>query len=448
MTAMRRFSLLFAILLALILPLTAQALETHTLPNGLKVIIVEEHKAPVVTVQVWYKVGSRNEITGKTGLAHLTEHMMFKGTRKYGKGQFSRLIAKAGGTENAFTGQDYTAYFENISKDQIDLALELESDRMENLLVDPKEFELEREVVKEERRLRTDDDPQSVVVESLFATAFLVHPYHSPIIGWMTDLQSLTRGDVYSFYKKYYVPNNATLVIVGDVDPKTLSPKIKRTFGKVPRSTEIAPLSITEPEQTGERRFTIKKEAQLPFVFAGFRVPHYVNRDAYALSVLANILSAGKSSRLYRSLVYEQKLALGAGGDYDGLSADPDLFYFYGVPLPGKPIEELEQAIFAEVERLKTERVSDRELEKAKNQVAASFIFGLDSNFFRAMQIGKAETVGAGYNYQESYVEEIRKVSREDVLRVAKNYLVEDRRTVGVLFPLPPKAAASSQAAP
>ena len=329
--------------------------------------------------------------------------------------------------------------FVNISKDRIDLALELEADRMQNLLVDPKEFELERDVVKEERRLRTDDDPQSLVVEHLFATAFMVHPYHSPTIGWMTDLNNLIRDDVYEFYKKYYAPNNATLVIVGDIDPKTLLPRIKKTFGKAPRGPAVPPLKITEPEQSGDRRFTIKKEAQLPFVFAGFRTPHYVNRDSYALSILANILSAGKSSRLYRSLVYEQKLALSAGGDYDGLSTDPDLFYFYGVPMPGKPIEDLERAIFAEVARLKTEPVSERELEKAKNQVAASFIFGLDSNFFRAMQIGQAETVGAGYQYPDSYVEEIRKVTREDIQRVAKTYLLDNRQTVGILIPLPPK---------
>ncbi|MEK6684302.1 MAG: pitrilysin family protein [Nitrospirota bacterium] len=432
------FYLLLASFLFLpIAPAQARTLQTQTLANGLKVILVEEHKAPVVTIQVWYRAGSRNEVTGKTGLAHLTEHMMFKGTPKYGKGEFSRSIARVGGTENAFTGKDYTAYFENLSADQVGLALNLESDRMTNLLLDTKEFQLEREVVKEERRLRTDDDPQSLVVEHLFATAFLVHPYHAPIIGWMTDLNNLERNDVTAFYKRFYSPNNAILVIVGDIDPKKLLPKIQQTFGKVPKGFPVAPFRIAEPEQTGERRFVIKKEAQLPFVFAGYPVPNFFHPDNYALGVLANILFSGKSSRLYRSLVYEKKLALDIGGDYPNLSANPDLFYIYGVPQPGRTADELEKALYAEIEKLKTEPVTDPELQKAKNQIEAGFIMGQDSNFYRAMQIGIAEAVGAGYAYQESYVENIQKVTKEDLGRAARTYLIEDRRTVGILLPQP-----------
>jgi len=415
----------------------ARDIQVRTLDNGLKVILVEEHKAPVVTVQVWYRAGSRNEVTGKTGLAHLNEHMMFKGTPKYGKGEFSRLIAKAGGTENAFTGKDYTAYFENVSTDQVALALNLESDRMTNLLLDAKEFQLEREVVKEERRLRTDDDPQSLVVEYLYAMAYLVHPYHAPIIGWMTDLDSLERNDVTAFYKRYYSPVNAILVIVGDIDPKKLLPKIQQTFGRVPKGFTAPPFHIVEPEQNGERRFVIKKEAQLPFVFAGYPVPNYSHPDNYALGVLANILFSGKSSRLYRSLVYEKKLALDIGGEYPNLSTNPDLFYVYGVPQPGRTADELEKALYAEIEKLKTEPITDTELQKAKNQIEAAFIMGQDSNFYQAMQIGSAEAVGAGYSYQESYVENIRKVTKEDLMRAAKTYLIEDHRTVGVLIPRP-----------
>lgn len=436
--------LLFYLLLALLLflpaaPAQARTLQTRTLDNGLKVILVEEHKAPVVTIQVWYRAGSRNEATGRTGLAHLTEHMMFKGTPKYGKGEFSRTVARVGGTENAFTGKDYTAYFENLSADQIGLALALEADRMTNLLLDTKEFQLEREVVKEERRLRTDDDPQSLVVEYLYATAFLVHPYHAPIIGWMTDLNSLERNDVTAFYKRFYSPNNAILVIAGDIDPKKLLPKIQQTFGKVPKGFPAPAFHITEPEQNGERRFVIKKEAQLPFVFAGYPVPNFSHPDNYALGVLANILFSGKSSRLYRSLVYEKKLALDIGGEYPNLSANPDLFYIYGVPQPGRTADELERALYAEIETLKTEPVTDPELQKAKNQIEAGFIMGQDSNFYQAMQIGSAEAVGAGYAYQESYVENIQKVTKEDLSRAAKTYLIEDHRTVGILIPLPRK---------
>lgn len=432
--------LFLALLLSFLSP-SAQAreIQTHTFPNGLKVILVEEHKAPVVTIQVWYRAGSRNEITGKTGLAHLTEHMMFKGTPKHGKGEFSRMIAKVGGTENAFTSKDYTAYFENLSADQVDLALNLESDRMTNLLLANREFQLERQVVEEERRLRTDDDPQSLVVEYLYALAFLVHPYHSPTLGWMTDLNSLVRNDVTAFYKRYYSPNNAILVIVGDIDPKKLLPKIRQTFGRVPKGFPPPAFHIVEPEQNGERRFVIKKEAQLPFVFVGYPVPNFSNPDNYALAVLANILSSGKSSRLYHSLVYEQKLALDVGGEYPNLSANPDLFYLYGIPQPGRSGDELEKALYAEIDKVSREPISDTELQKAKNQIEAGFIMGQDSNFYQAMQIGSAEAVGAGYEYQESYVDNIRKVTKEDVMRVAKTYLIEDHRTVGILIPQPHK---------
>jgi len=433
------FCVLFLSILFLLPPAAqARTVQTRTLANGLKVILVEEHKSPVVTVQVWYRAGSRNEVTGKTGLAHMTEHMMFKGTPKYGKGEFSRLIARNGGTENAFTGKDSTAYFENLSSDQVGLALTLESDRMTNLLLDSHEFQLEREVVKEERRLRTDDDPQSLVVEYLYATAYMVHPYHHPTIGWMTDVTNLERNDVTAFYKRYYSPNNAILVIVGDIDPSKLFPKIQQTFGKVPKGFPVPVFHIEEPVQDGERRFEIKKEARLPFIFAGYHVPNFSDPDNYALAVLANILFSGKSSRMYRSLVYEKKLALDVGGEYPNLSTNPDLFYVYGVPQPGQSADELEKTMFQEIERIKSEPVSDQELQKAKNQIEAAFIMGQDSNFYQAMQIGNAEAVGAGYEYQESYVDQIQKVTPEDVLRVAKTYLIPDFRTVGMLIPQPP----------
>ena len=389
------------------------------------------------TIQIWYRAGSRNEISGKTGLAHLTEHMMFKGTVKYGKGEFSRRIARNGGTENAFTGKDYTAYFENLSSNKVGLALELESDRMKNLVLSRKEFKLEREVVKEERRLRTEDDPQSLVVEQLYATAFLVHPYRSPIIGWMSNLNNLRRNDVTGFYKRFYAPNHATLVIVGDIQPKKLLAKIRQTFGKVPKGFPAPALNIKEPEQRGERRFVIKKEAQLSFVMAGYRVPNYSHPDHYALIVLANILSSGKSSRLYRGLVYEKGLALDAGGYYPGLSANPDLFYIYGIPQKDQTPEALEEALHEEIKRLRTKPVTARELQKAKNQIAAEAIMARDSNFYQAMQLGMAETVGAGYAYQESYVDKIQKISRKDVLRAARTHLTSDRRTVGILLPQP-----------
>jgi zinc protease len=239
---------------ALTLDLSASVHES-VLSNGLKVLILESPKAPVVTIQVWYRVGSRNEFMGRAGLSHMLEHMMFKGTEHYPKGAFSRTIRKNGGNDNAFTSQDFTAYFENLSADRVELALTLEADRMQGLLLDDKEFQLEREVVKEERRLRTEDDPQSYLVESLFAQAFMMHPYHWPIIGWFSDLNAMTLDDLKTHYDTYYSPNNATLVIVGDVKAGTLLPTIKRLFERIPKGPAPPPQRIVEPEQRGERRF-------------------------------------------------------------------------------------------------------------------------------------------------------------------------------------------------
>jgi zinc protease len=438
----RRSLFTFSIVLGLLAwaaTLQAAPIQQFTLSNGLKVILLEEHKAPVVTFQIWYKVGSRNEVSGKTGVSHLTEHMMFKGTTHYGKGEFSKIVASNGGTENAFTDRDYTAYFENFSADRVGLSLKLEPDRMTNLLVDPKEFQLERAVVKEERRLRTEDDPQSFLIEQMYAEAFMVHPYHNPVIGWMTDLDHLTRDDVYNYYKRYYLPNNATIVVVGDFDTSVLLAKIKAAFEPIPPGDPPPAVMSVEPEQLGERQIAVKKEAELPFVFAGYRTPNYASQDTYALRVLSHLLSTGKSSRLYQSLVYEKQIALDVGGEYNGLTSDPDLFYFYGVPRPGKSNAELEKTLYQEIERIKNEPVSDRELQKAKNQIEAAFILGRDSNFFQAMQLGTMESIGAGVHYFETYLDNIRKVTKEDVRRVAKQYLVEDHRTVGTLIPLPPK---------
>jgi zinc protease len=442
----RFFFLLLMVLVVSLSPLPSWAIEaeTHTLSNGLKVVLVEEHKAPVVTSQVWYRVGSRYEVPGWTGLSHLLEHMMFKGTLKYGKGEFSRIVAKNGGTENAFTGRDYTAYFESISSDRINLSLDLESDRMVNLLMDPKEFNLERDVVKEERRLRTEDDPKSYLIEQMYSVAFLTHPYRFPVIGWMEDINRLTPQDAQQHYRTYYRPNNATLVVVGAIEPQTLLPKIKEYFEKIPRGPDPAPPISYEPVQTGERRIVVKREAQLPFVFLGYHAPNYRDPDAYPLKVLASILSAGKSSRLYQSLVYEKKIALDTGGEYDPMTADPELFYFYGLTQPGQTLEALEKGLYEVIERLKTQPVPDRELQKAKNQLEAEFVFGQDSNFYQAMQIGMAETIGAGASYLNTYVDHIRKVTPQDVMRVAQKYLHEDNRTVGILSPLKPEAQAKN----
>jgi zinc protease len=434
-------------LLLVAAPAVAQAAPfSAKLDNGLAVYIIEEPKAPVVTIQLWYHVGGRNEVSGKTGLAHLLEHMMFKGTTAHGKGEYSRLIAKNGGTENAFTGNDQTVYFSNLSSDRVELGLELEADRMSHLLLDPQEALLERDVVKEERRMRTDDDPQSQLVETGYALAYLAHPYGRPVIGWMDDISRLTRDDMAAFYQRYYAPNNATLVIVGDVTAKQVMPVVRRHFGVAPAKPVTFDPVTPEPAQRGERRFVLKKEAQLPVVFMGYHAPTYAGEDADALDVLAAILSSGKSSRLYQSLVYEQRLALSADGGYDALSIDPDLFYFYGMAQPGHTPEELEAAFDREIKRLQDELVGDRELQKVKNSITAGYIFGQDSNFFRAMQIGRAVNVGAGADYPDQYVKRIQAVTKEQVRQAARRYLIADQRTVGYLLPLPQPADTTEKA--
>jgi zinc protease len=301
-------SLLLASCLFVFIPLPAIAatpkIQEFTLANGLKVLIVEEHKAPVVTVQIWYKVGSRHEVMGRAGLSHMLEHMMFKGTKKHGKGEFSKIIKKNGGNDNAFTSQDYTAYFENLAADKLELALEMEADRLQGLLLDDKEFQLEREVVKEERRLRTEDNPQAYLGEQMYAQAFMVHPYHWPIIGWFTDLNAMTREDLKFHYDRYYTPDNATLVIVGDVYADAALPLIKKYFERIPKGSPPAAPAVIEPEQQGERRIVVKREAQLPFLYFGYKVPNFKSQDVFPLAVLENILSSGKSSRLHDALVY------------------------------------------------------------------------------------------------------------------------------------------------
>jgi zinc protease len=409
----------------------------YFLSNGMKVLLVEVPKAPVATVQVWYKVGSRNEVMGRAGLSHMLEHMMFKGTARYPKGLFSRIVRKNGGIDNAFTGQDFTAYFENLAADRVGLALELEADRMQGLILDHSEFQTERDVVKEERRLRSEDDPQGALVEALFAHAFLSHPYHWPVIGWFADLDAMSLEDLQRHYDTFYSPNNATLVVVGDIKAESLLPTIKRLFEPIPRGPSPKQTLSPEPEQRGERRFLLKREAQVPFVMMGFRVPNYSNEDSYALDILESILSSGKSSRLYQSLVYDQKNSLAVGAEYSVLQTDPGLFYFYSLVNPSVKVEGVEEAIQREIVRLQNEPPSEQELQRAKNQVEAARVFEQDSNFRHAMLMGQAESVGAGWRRIDQFVERIRAVTAKDIQRVAKQYLTPDNRTVGILIPLP-----------
>jgi zinc protease len=396
---------------------------------------------------VWYKVGSRNEVMGRAGLSHMLEHMMFKGTNRFPKGSFSRLIRKNGGMDNAFTSQDFTAYFENLAADRVTLALELESDRMQGLILDANEFTTEREVVKEERRLRSEDDPQGALVEALFAQAYVSHPYHWPVIGWFADLDAMTLEDLQRHYDTYYSPNNATLVVVGDIKAESLIPTVTKLFEPIPKGPTPKPLVAVEPEQRGERRFMLKREAQVPFVMMGYRVPNYTSDDSYALNILESILSHGKSSRLYQTLVYDQKSALAVGAEYSLMQADPGLFYFYALVRPGEKVEAIEENLLKEIRRLQTEPPTELELQRAKNQIEAGRVFEQDSNFRHAMLLGEAETIGAGWRKVNQFIERTRAVTAQDVQRVASKYLIDDTKTVGMLLPQPPRGP-SPEAAP
>jgi zinc protease len=417
------------------------------LPNGLKVILLENHKAPLVTFQVWYRVGSRNEEWGKTGLSHMLEHMMFKGTEKVGPEEFSRIIQENGGNDNAFTSRDYTAYFENLSADRVQIALDLESDRMQNLLLREEDFHTERMVVMEERRLRTEDNPQAYLQEQLEATAFQIQPYHWPIIGWMEDIARFTLDDLKSYYRTYYNPINALLVVVGDFKKEDLLPKIEKAFGSYPKGTAPNQEKDRDPLQNGERRIFIKKEAQLPSIVMGYHVPNLREPDSYVLEVIAMILSGGKSSRLYQNLVREKRLVLSADAYHSLVSRDPSLFYLSADLLPGKEVAKVEKALNQEMERLHQERVGEWELEKAKNQLEAYFVYGQDSLFFQAMLLAQHEIV-LNWRAIDDYIPSIRKVSPEDIQRVAKQYLIPDNRTVGILIPLPPKEGKAPPAEP
>lgn len=417
----------------------AQVLE-RMLPNGIKVIVVEDRKAPIATLQIWYRVGAMDEDSSLAGISHLLEHMMFKGTGKTGPSEFSRTIQKNGGTDNAFTSRDYTMYFETLSSDRLWLAVELEADRMQNLLLAEKEVLSERDVVMEERRLRYDDDPQSSLYEEVMAAAFKVHPYGFPIIGWMSTLSNITPEALRRHYREHYSPANAFIVVAGDVEPEEAVKLIGKHFGGIKKPAAAGKrIPPQEPPQSGQRRVYLRKEAELPYVLGVYHAPNLLDPDGFALEVLSAILSEGKSARLYRSLVYEKRVALSAFADYNPLSRAPFVFDVGGTPAPGHTAQELEEAIYAEVEAIKQDPPDEFELQKAKNQLEASFLMGQDSLFYQAYLTGQFEMLG-DWRLKERYVEGIRKVTAEDVSRAAKKYLNEDNRTMGILIPIKKEA--------
>ncbi len=420
----------------------AEAVKAETLPNGIRVLVLENHKAPVATFNVFYHVGSRNEQFGKTGLSHLLEHLMFRGTRKYGPEQFSNIIQENGGVDNAFTTSDYTDYFENINKNRLEVPISLEADRMANFA--PQGFDSERAVVMEERRMSTEDKPEDALDEQLRAAAFVEHPYHWPTIGWMQDIRRLTLDDVYAYHNIYYSPQNAIIVTVGDFKAQQVMKQIEEAFSGIKNGPKPPPVTEVEPEQKGERRIELRHPADLPAFEEGFHVPNLkAGGDAYALEVAGEILADGKSSRLYRRMVMEKRMVVDINAGFDMTSFDPGLFIVAAQMRPGIKTEDAIAEVDSELAALRDHPVSADELQKAKNLEQAQFVFGQDSIFREAMLLGIYEMLG-GYKQVDDYLPGIDKVTAADVQRVARKYLVSENRTMGVLVPtgMLPKGAA------
>jgi zinc protease len=426
-------------------PLSLQAAEPqvheYQLDNGLKILVQEDHRAPAIVSQVWYKVGASNEYGGITGISHMLEHMMFKGTQKHPPGDFSRIIAANGGRENAFTGQDYTAYFQMLEKTRLPVSFELEADRMRNLKLIEVEFAKEHQVVLEERRLRTDDQPRSKMQEHFESVAYSNSPYKNPVVGWPDDVAGLTLDDLRRWYSLWYAPNNATLVVVGDVNPDEVFKQAKKFFGPLKKSVLPAPKLQGEVEQLGLRRLTVKVPAKLPNLVMGYKTPSLKTAadeaEAYALEVAAGILDGGNSARFSSRLVRGQQIAATAGAGYDLYSRLSNLFTLEGTPVQDKSLAELETALLNEVRRLREEPITAEELQRVKAQVSASHVYQLDSIMYQAMQIGTAETVGLGWKKVGEYVDKVNAVTAEQVQAVARKYLVDDHLTIAHLEPLP-----------
>ena len=421
------------------------ATREFALDNGLKLVVQEDHRAPVAVVQVWYRVGSAYEYDGLTGVSHALEHMMFKTTKNLGVGEFSRIVSANGGRENAFTSTDYTAYYQQWSASNVELSFELEAERMQNLHIDDAEFAKEINVVLEERRLRTDDNPLALAREAAFATAFQTSPYRYPVIGWEADIKNMTGDDMRDWYDRWYGPNNATVVVVGDVDPDEVFALAKKHFGPLARRDIAPPKPRPEIPQRGIKRIEFSSDkARIPFLVMGFKAPvltQAIAEDAieeweiYALDVLSETLDGDASARLSRNLVRGKQIAAHVGAGFSSASMLTTLFYFSGVPSEGTSLAQLEQAIQSEIEALQKAPPSAEELERIKTQVVADAVFELDSMEHQAIVIGSLESVGLDWRLKESYVEKIKAVTPEQVQAVAKKYLKPERLTVAYLHP-------------
>jgi zinc protease len=420
----------------------ASPVQTFTLDNGMQVVVIPDHRAPVVTHMVWYRVGSADEPQGKEGVAHFLEHLMFKGTKRFAPGAFSRIIRKNGGEENAFTSKDYTCFYQQIAKERLELVMELEADRMQNLLLDDENVASEREVVLEERRERTDNEPGSLLVEQLDASMYLVHPYHRPVIGWMEVIRKLNRADAIDFYRAHYAPGNAVLVVAGDVTLEEVRTLAEKHYGKLKNTATVGPRErAKEPEPIAARRITLSDpRVASPSFQRAYLAPSYATaegREALALEVLAEILGGSSNARLYQKLVVDQRLAAYAGAWYSGDSLDSGTFGVYAAPNPGGDPGAVEVAIDAVLKELLEKGVTPAEMARAKNTLIADTVYSRDSQSKLARIFGTALVIGESVDEVMRYPEEMKNVTADEVIAAARKVVDLKRSVTGILLPAP-----------
>jgi zinc protease len=414
----------------------------YTLGNGMQLVVIPDRRAPVVTQMVWYKVGAADEPQGKAGIAHFLEHLMFKGTEEVPAGEFSRIVRRHGGEDNAFTSQDFTAFYQRIAKDRLDLVMGLEADRMHNLKLTDEAVLPEREVIKEERRQRTDNDPANRLGEQLDAALYLAHPYGKPVIGWMSEMAQLNRDDAIAFYRQHYTPGNAVLIIAGDVNPTEVKALADKHFGVLPNAAPPQPrMRTSEPEPVASRRVTLADpRVATPLVQRSYLAPSYHTAkpgEAEALEVLAEVLGGNATSRLYRSLVVNQQVAAQAGANYSGENLDSGSFVIYATPVPGGSNEAAESALDAELDRFARDGATEEEVARAKNRLLADTVYSLDSQFRLAYLFGSALTSGRSVEDVLGWDERVRKVTKEDVDKAARAVLQLNRSVTGILVKSP-----------
>jgi zinc protease len=409
--------------------------QLSTLPNGLTVVLSEDHSTPIVHLQLWYHVGSKNEKPGRTGFAHLFEHLMFKGSKNVSPEGHTSMISGRGGQSNAYTTEDETVFWETLPSNDLPLAIWLEADRMATLRIDKETFANERAVVKEERRLRVDNQPFGRLNEIIYDQAFTAHPYKHPTIGSMEDLEAASVSDVIDFYRTYYVPSNATLALVGDFDPVQAMALVNQYFGRIPKPEREVPRDIPqEPPQTKEKRVTLRQPWPLPAVVVAYHIIDDGHHESYPLHIEAKVLSDGQSSRIYQSLVYDKQMAVAAFGEAN-LIEDPNLFYAVAIVQPGHSTESVADALIGELDRLKTDPISAHELQRTKNQFARDYILSRESDQQKAQQLAHAIVIHRDVKTADGEFDIFQNITTDDVQRVAKTYFRPENRLVLTILP-------------